>query len=194
MHKFSLQADQFPLHFSHVHGNSQQGGCFHYHSVKLVSPLSSARSWTWWSLWVLSNQGYSNLWILNATMHPGCEIYVSTQISDWKNIPEITPSRHTMPFLLLWSPGLCWNPPNIIFASWVISEANSAISIPLQAVIFPILQPVNIWIGRKMGCFKGQIIFYLFSSILAYSRPRLLLKCLQFLLLLLFSVEFKFQW
>lgn len=194
MHKFSLQADQFPPHFSHVHGNSQQGGCFHNHSVKLVSPLSSARSWTWWSLWVLSNQGYSNLWILKATTHPGCEIYVSTQISDWKNIPEITPSRHTMPFLLLWSPGLCWNPPNIIFASWVISEANSAISIPLQAVIFPILQPVNIWIGRKMGCFKGQLIFYLFSSILAYSRPRLLLKCLQFLLLLLFSVEFKFQW
>lgn len=111
-----------------------------------------------------------------------------------KKHPKISPSRHTIPFLLLWIPGLCWKPPNIIFPFWVISEANSAISIPLQAVIFPILQPVNIWTGRKMGCFKGQIIFYLFSPILAYARPRLLLKCLQFPLLLFFLVEFKLQW
>lgn len=78
----------------HVHGNKQQGGCFHNHSLKLVSPLSSARSWTWWSLWVLSNPGYSNLWILNFTVHSGCAIFTI------KNIPEISPSRHTVPFLL----------------------------------------------------------------------------------------------
>lgn len=126
----------------HAHANSWGGRCSYN------DPLSWRHHWA----------------LLNDTWQPGGEIYVSHSHFTLKEHPWDSPLNAHSPFFLLWSPGLCWKPPNVIFALRVISEANSAISIPLQAVIFlfcsrSIFELARRWVFQR----TDNLLFVLFQ-------------------------------
>lgn len=159
-----------PIRFTPCPWKQLGEGCSHNHSLKLESPLSTSKCH-------IAAQGW------NLCLHSDFTL---------KQHP-LAPSMRTIPFF-------CFG-----FLAFIGSLQTSFLLYRLslkQTLPFP--SRCKQWFSYSVagqylnwqegGCFKGQIIFCLFSSNLAHTQPRLLLKCRRFLLLLLFLVEFKLQW
>lgn len=96
----------------------------------------------------------AHIWMSQSSL--GARSIISTQILHWNSIPEIATSSAHMPFVSFGVHSLCWKPPNTIFCCRGYLWSKLSHFCATASSDFPILQPVNIWIGKKVDVSKDR--------------------------------------